>query len=378
VDLFQILSRFASETGFQGLTPGAVLMIAVGALLIYLAVAKDFEPLLLVPIGFGAILTNLPLGGILAPPTSDSIGGLYHYLGPGIHLEIFPPLIFLGVGAMTDFGPLLARPTTFLLGAAAQVGVFTALLGAMALGFTPGEAASIGIIGGADGPTSIFLATKLAPQLLGPIAVASYSYMALVPVIQPPIMRLLVPRRERRINMGTMRIVSRREKIIFPLAVLVVGTLIVPPAAPLLGMLMFGNLLRESGVTSRLAATAQNELINIVTILLGSSVGVTMTADSFLRWSSIKILVMGAVAFAVATAGGVLLGRLFCLLSRGRINPLIGAAGVSAVPMSSRVVQKVGPEEDPQNHLLMHAMGPNVAGVIGTAVVAGFLLSVMQ
>jgi oxaloacetate decarboxylase beta subunit len=378
VDLFQILSRFASETGFQGLTPGAVLMIAVGALLIYLAVAKDFEPLLLVPIGFGAILTNLPLGGILAPPTSDSIGGLYHYLGQGIHLEIFPPLIFLGVGAMTDFGPLLARPTTFLLGAAAQVGVFTALLGAMALGFTPGEAASIGIIGGADGPTSIFLATKLAPQLLGPIAVASYSYMALVPVIQPPIMRLLVPRRERRINMGTMRIVSRREKIIFPIAVLVVGTLIVPPAAPLLGMLMFGNLLRESGVTSRLAATAQNELINIVTILLGSSVGVTMTADSFLRWSSIKILVMGAVAFAVATAGGVLLGRLFCLLSRGRINPLIGAAGVSAVPMSSRVVQKVGLEEDPQNHLLMHAMGPNVAGVIGTAVVAGFLLSVMH
>ncbi len=378
MDLFQILSRFASETGFQGLTPGAVLMIAVGALLIYLAVAKDFEPLLLVPIGFGAILTNLPLGGILAPPTSDSIGGLYHYLGQGIHLEIFPPLIFLGVGAMTDFGPLLARPTTFLLGAAAQVGVFTALLGAMALGFTPGEAASIGIIGGADGPTSIFLATKLAPQLLGPIAVASYSYMALVPVIQPPIMRLLVPRRERRINMGTMRIVSRREKIIFPIAVLVVGTLIVPPAAPLLGMLMFGNLLRESGVTSRLAATAQNELINIVTILLGSSVGVTMTADSFLRWSSIKILVMGAVAFAVATAGGVLLGRLFCLLSRGRINPLIGAAGVSAVPMSSRVVQKVGLEEDPQNHLLMHAMGPNVAGVIGTAVVAGFLLSVMH
>ena len=378
MDLFQILSRFASETGFQGLTPGAVLMIAVGALLIYLAVAKDFEPLLLVPIGFGAILTNLPLGGILAPPTSDSIGGLYHYLGQGIHLEIFPPLIFLGVGAMTDFGPLLARPTTFLLGAAAQIGVFTALLGAMALGFTPGEAASIGIIGGADGPTSIFLATKLAPQLLGPIAVASYSYMALVPVIQPPIMRLLVPRRERRINMGTMRIVSRREKIIFPIAVLVVGTLIVPPAAPLLGMLMFGNLLRESGVTSRLAATAQNELINIVTILLGSSVGVTMTADSFLRWSSIEILVMGAVAFAVATAGGVLLGRLFCLLSRGRINPLIGAAGVSAVPMSSRVVQKVGLEEDPQNHLLMHAMGPNVAGVIGTAVVAGFLLSVMK
>ncbi len=378
MDLFQILSRFALETGFQGLTPGAVLMIAVGALLIYLAVAKDFEPLLLVPIGFGAILTNLPLGGILAPPTSDSIGGLYHYLGQGIHLEIFPPLIFLGVGAMTDFGPLLARPTTFLLGAAAQIGVFTALLGAMALGFTPGEAASIGIIGGADGPTSIFLATKLAPQLLGPIAVASYSYMALVPVIQPPIMRLLVPRRERRINMGTMRIVSRREKIIFPIAVLVVGTLIVPPAAPLLGMLMFGNLLRESGVTSRLAATAQNELINIVTILLGSSVGVTMTADSFLRWSSIEILVMGAVAFAVATAGGVLLGRLFCLLSRGRINPLIGAAGVSAVPMSSRVVQKVGLEEDPQNHLLMHAMGPNVAGVIGTAVVAGFLLSVMK
>jgi len=378
VDPGGILSRFVSESGFAGLTPGAVVMIAVGALLIYLAVAKDFEPLLLVPIGFGAILTNLPLGGILAPPTAGAIGGLYHYLGQGIHLEIFPPLIFLGVGAMTDFGPLLARPTTFLLGAAAQVGVFAALLGAVALGFTPGESASIGIIGGADGPTSIFLATQLAPRLLGPIAVASYSYMALVPVIQPPIMKLLVPRRERRINMGAMRIVSRREKIVFPIAVMVVGVLIVPPAAPLLGMLMFGNLLRESGVTSRLAVTAQNELINIVTILLGSSVGVTMTADSFIRWSSIKILIMGAVAFAVATAGGVLLGRLFCFLSRGRINPLIGAAGVSAVPMSSRVVQKVGLEEDPQNHLLMHAMGPNVAGVIGTAVVAGFLLSVLK
>ncbi len=374
----QILSKFFHESGFPSLTWGAAVMIAVGALLIYLAVRKDFEPLLLVPIGFGAILTNLPLGGILAEPTRDAVGGLYHYLGLGVHLEIFPPLIFLGVGAMTDFGPLLARPAVFLLGAAAQAGVFAAMLGALALGFGPGEAASIGIIGGADGPTSIFLATKLAPQLLGPIAVASYSYMALVPVIQPPIMRLLVPRRERIINMGTMRIVSRREKIVFPMAVMVVGTLIVPPAAPLLGMLMFGNLLRESGVTARLAVTAQNELINVVTILLGSSVGVTMTAESFLRWSSIKILIMGAVAFAIATAGGVLLGRLFCLASRGRINPLIGAAGVSAVPMSARVVQKVGLEEDPQNHLLMHAMGPNVAGVIGTAVVAGFLLSVLR
>ncbi len=377
MNLSHIVGKFLSETGVLGLTPGAVVMIGVGCLLIYLAVAKDFEPLLLVPIGFGAVLTNLPLAGILAEPGGGAVGGLYHYISQGVNLEIFPPLIFLGVGAMTDFGPLLARPGTFLLGAAAQAGVFVALLGAMALGFTPGQSASIGIIGGADGPTSIFLAAKLAPELLGPIAVASYSYMALVPVIQPPIMRLLVPARERRINMGAMRIVSRREKIIFPIAVLICGTLIVPPAAPLLGMLMFGNLLRESGVTSRLAVTAQNELINIVTILLGSSVGVTMTADSFLRWSSIKILLMGAVAFAIATVGGVLLGRLFCRLSRGRINPLIGAAGVSAVPMAARVVQRVGLEEDPQNHLLMHAMGPNVAGVIGTAVVAGFLLSVL-
>ena len=378
MEFSSILNTFLSETGFLSLTLGAVVMMSLGACLIYLGIKKEFEPLLLVPIGFGAILTNLPLGGVLAPPTADAIGGIYHYISQGIHLEIFPPLIFLGIGAMTDFGPLLARPGVFLLGAAAQVGVFAAMLGAMALGFGPGESASIGIIGGADGPTSIFLATKLAPQLLGPIAVASYSYMALVPFIQPPIMRLLVPKHERRINMGKMRIVSRREKIVFPIAVLIVGVLIVPPAAPLLGMLMFGNLLRESGVTSRLAITAQNEMINIVTILLGSSVGVTMTADSFLRWSSIEIVLLGAVAFAVATAGGVLLGRLFCALSRGRINPLIGAAGVSAVPMSARVVQRVGLEEDPQNHLLMHAMGPNVAGVIGTALVAGFLLAVVQ
>ena len=378
MEFSQVLDTFLAETGFLSLSLGTVVMISVGAFLIYLGIAKEFEPLLLVPIGFGAILTNLPLGNILSPPSAEAAGGLFHYISQGIHLEIFPPLIFLGVGAMTDFGPLLARPGVFLLGAAAQGGVFAALLGAMALGFGPGESASIGIIGGADGPTSIFLATKLAPHLLGPIAVASYSYMALVPFIQPPIMRLLVPKHQRRINMGTMRIVSRREKIVFPIAVLVVGTLIVPPSAPLLGMLMFGNLLRESGVTARLAGTAQNELINIVTILLGSSVGVTMTADSFLRVSSILIVVLGAAAFAVATAAGVLLGRLFCFLSRGRINPLIGAAGVSAVPMSARVVQRVGLEEDPQNHLLMHAMGPNVAGVIGTALVAGFLLAVVQ
>jgi len=378
VEFSQVLDTFLAETGFLSLSLGTVVMISVGAFLIYLGIAKEFEPLLLVPIGFGAILTNLPLGNILSPPSAEAAGGLFHYISQGIHLEIFPPLIFLGVGAMTDFGPLLARPGVFLLGAAAQGGVFAALLGAMALGFGPGESASIGIIGGADGPTSIFLATKLAPHLLGPIAVASYSYMALVPFIQPPIMRLLVPKHQRRINMGTMRIVSRREKIVFPIAVLVVGTLIVPPSAPLLGMLMFGNLLRESGVTARLAGTAQNELINIVTILLGSAVGVTMTADSFLRVSSILIVVLGAAAFAVATAAGVLLGRLFCFLSRGRINPLIGAAGVSAVPMSARVVQRVGLEEDPQNHLLMHAMGPNVAGVIGTALVAGFLLAVVQ
>ncbi len=378
MEFSEILSKFVSETGFVALSWPAVAMLGIGCFLIYLAIAKDFEPLLLIPIGFGCLLTNLPLGGILSPPTADAVGGLYHYLGYGVHLEIFPPLIFLGVGAMTDFGPLLARPATFLLGAAAQIGVFSALLGAMALGFTPQEAASIGIIGGADGPTTIFLTTKLAPHLLGAVAVASYSYMALVPVIQPPIMRLLCPKRLRRINMGAMRIVSRREKIVFPIAVLILAALIVPPAVPLLGMLMFGNLLRESGATSRLAVTAQGEMINIVTILLGSSVGATMTADSFLQWSSIKILLLGAVAFAFATAGGVLIGRLFCFFSRGRINPLIGAAGVSAVPMSARVVQKVGVEEDPQNHLLMHAMGPNVAGVIGTAVVAGFLLSVLK
>ncbi|HPR63117.1 MAG TPA: sodium ion-translocating decarboxylase subunit beta [Thermoanaerobaculia bacterium] len=371
------LIRYLEATGFSNLTLDHVIMIGVACLLIYLAIAKKFEPLLLIPIGFGALLINLPANGLMAPPHGEEIGGLFWYIYHGIKLEIFPPLIFLGIGAMTDFGPLIANPRMLLLGAAAQFGIFATLLGAVAMGFTPTEAASIGIIGGADGPTSIFVSAKLAPHLLGPIAVAAYSYMALVPLIQPPIMKLLTTKRERRIVMVNLRNVSRIEKILFPIAVTILCILLVPASSALIGLLMFGNLLRESGIVERLSRTAQNEMINIITILLGLSVGMTMTTD-FLSWGTIKILILGVLAFSFATAAGILIAKFMNLLTKNPINPLIGAAGVSAVPMAARVAHTVGQKENPQNYLLMHAMGPNVAGVIGTAVAAGVLIAILS
>lgn len=369
--------NFLNGMGFWSLTWGNVAMLAVASLLIYLAIRRGFEPLLLLPIGLGAFLANIPGNGLLTPPVGDTIGGLYYYLSKGIELEIFPPLIFLGIGAMTDFGPLLANPKTFLLGAAAQFGVFTALLTAVALGFNLQEAAAIGIIGGADGPTAIYLTLKLAPHLLGPIAVAAYSYMALVPLIQPPLMRLLTTDAERKVVMETPKPVSKTVKIIFPLAVTIIGVLIVPPAAPLLAMLMGGNLMRESGVVERLTNMAQNELINIVTFFLGTCVGMTMGADVFLRLETVKIITLGVIAFGFSTIGGLLVGKLMYKMTGGKINPLIGSAGVSAVPMAARVSHNVGQEYNPQNYLLMHAMGPNVAGVIGTAIAAGILLAIV-
>ena len=376
--MWNSLLEFLASTGFVQLTWGQVVMMMVGGLLLYLAVAKEFEPLLLIPIGFGAVLTNIPLNGLLNPPHGHEPGGLYYYIYQGISLEIFPPLIFLGVGALTDFGPLLARPSTFLLGAAAQLGIVATYMGAILLGFTQKQAASIGIIGGADGPTAIFLATKLAPELLGAIAVSAYSYMALVPLIQPPIMRLLTTKKERMVRMEELRAVSRLERLIFPIVVMIFCIMLVPPAAALVGMLMLGNFLRESRVTERISQASQNEIINVVTIFLGTSVGMTMSSERFLRLETIKILVLGAAAFALSTAGGVLFGKLMCWWTGGKVNPLIGAAGVSAVPMAARVAHRVGQEDDPTNYLLMHAMGPNVAGVIGTAVLAGFLLSMLK
>ncbi len=371
------LIGFWESSGLANLTFGNLFMIALSCLLFYLAIKKDYEPLLLIPIGFGMLLVNLPLAGLVAEPTATEPGGLLYYLGLGVQYGIYPPLIFLGIGAMTDFGPLIANPKSMLLGAAAQIGIFITFLGALLLGFTPQQAASIGIIGGADGPTAIFLTTKLGPELLGPIAIAAYSYMALVPIIQPPIIKFLTTPEERKARMGAIRQVSKTEKIVFPIMVTIVGTLIVPSAGPLLGMLMLGNLLRETGVTDRLSDTAQNALINIVTIFLGISVGTKASADKFLSFDFFKILFLGLFAFAIATACGVLLGKLMYKLSKGKINPMIGAAGVSAVPMAARVVQKLGQEEDPKNHLLMHAMGPNVAGVIGSAVAAGMLLALL-
>lgn len=350
-------------------------MLLVGALLLWLAIVRNFEPLLLVPIGFGAMLVNLPLNGLTAPPQDGQIGGLFYYLGYGIELEIFPCLIFLGLGALTDFGPLLSNPKTLFLGGAAQFGVVATFLGARLLGFSPQEASSIGIIGGADGPTSIFLTTKLAPHLLGPIAVSAYSYMALVPVIQPPIMKALTTKKERLIRMEDNDEVPKWLRIVFPIAVTIVCALLVPTSTALIGLLMFGNLLRECGVTGRLSRAAQNELIDLVTILLGLCVGMTMKGDKFLNLETIKILVLGCAAFALSTAGGVLLGKLMARLPGRPINPLIGAAGVSAVPMAARVAHNMGQKEDQNNYLLMHAMGPNVAGVIGTAVAAGAMLS---
>ncbi len=369
------LIEFLQSTGLAHITWREVVMLGVAAVLLWLAIAKQFEPLLLVPIGFGALIVNLPLNGLTTAPHGEEIGGLFYYLSYGLRLEIFPPLIFLGLGALTDFGPLLANPKTLLLGGAAQFGVFGAFLGAWAMGFTPQEAASIGIIGGADGPTSIYLTMKLAPHLLGPIAVSAYSYMALVPLIQPPIMRLMTTEAERKIRMEGNFDVSRTLRIAFPIVVTVVGALLVPAATALIGLLMFGNLLRECGVTERLTRTAQNELINLITILLGLSVGVTMDGETFLHVQTMKILVLGCVAFALSTVGGLLIGKLMAKLPGTPVNPLIGAAGVSAVPMAARVAHMVGQEADPNNYLLMHAMGPNVAGVIGTAIAAGALLS---
>ena len=376
-ELLNNLVTYLQSTGFFHMTWQNGVMLGVSLILLYLAIVKKFEPLLLIPIGFGALAANIPLANLMAPPHGQEIGGLFYYLYHGVKLEIFPPIIFLGIGAMTDFGPLIAAPRTLLLGAAAQFGIFSTLLGATALGFTPKEAGSIGIIGGADGPTAIFTTVHLAPHLLGPIAVAAYSYMSLVPLIQPPIMRLLTTRKERRIEMKELRPVSRREKILFPILVTIFCSMLVPPAAALIVMLMFGNLLREVGIAERLVKTAQNELINIVTIFLGLSVGVTMDA-SFLNVKTLGIIVLGACAFAFATAAGVMLAKFMNLFTRDKINPLIGSAGVSAVPMAARVSHNVGQEENPQNYLLMHAMGPNVAGVIGTAVAAGVLISILK
>ena len=363
-------------TGFARVSWEMAVMWAVSLGLFYLAVYRRFEPLLLIPIGFGALLANLPTEGLVNLPLGDHPGGLFHYISQGITLEIFPPLIFLGVGALTDFGPLIANPRTLLLGAAAQFGVFATFFGALFIGFTEQQAGAIGIIGGADGPTSIFLANKLAPELLAPIAVSAYSYMALVPLLQPPIMRALTTSKERAIRMRSLREVSRLEKLIFALVVTVLCILLVPAASALVGMLMFGNFLRECGVAERLSKASQNEIINIVTIFLGTSVGITMTGERFLQVETLKILGLGVVAFGIATASGVLMAKLMNLVSRANpINPLIGSAGVSAVPMAARVSQVEGQRADSGNYLLMHAMGPNVAGVIGTAVVAGFLIA---
>lgn len=365
------IAKIIQGTGFAALTFGHLVMLAVGLTLLYLAIWKKFEPLLLLPIGFGCMLANLP-GGTM---TNLDEGGLLYYFYLGVKHEVLPPLIFLGVGALTDFGPLLARPSTLLLGAAAQAGVYTTLVGAVALGFSMQEASAIGIIGGADGPTSIFLASKLAPHLLAPIAVAAYSYMSLVPLIQPPIMRLLTTKKERVIKMAQLKPISKTVKIVFPIFVTLICCLMLPGVTPLLGMLMLGNLFRECGVTARLHDTAQTHFINIVTILLALAVGSSMTADTFLRLDTIKIIVLGLLAFCVATASGVIFGKIMCVVSGGKVNPLIGSAGVSAVPMAARVSQKVGSEEDSGNFLLMHAMGPNVAGVIGSAVAAGVFLT---
>jgi len=365
-------------SGFVAISWGHIIMIAVSCVLLYLAIVKKFEPLLLLPIAFGMFCANLPLAGLMNAPQKDVLGGLFYYLYQGVHFEIFPPLIFLGVGAMTDFGPLIARPSSLLLGAGAQFGVYFAFIMALILGFTPQEAASIGIIGGADGPTSIFLSAKLAPHLLGPIAVAAYSYMALVPLIQPPIMRFMTTKKEREIKMDQLREVSKLEKIVFPLITAALISMLLPPIAPLITMLMLGNIFRESGVVERLSNTAQHALINIVTIFLGVTVGATASAEIFLRPDTLKLIALGLIAFAFSTIGGLLIGKIMYKVTGGKVNPLIGSAGVSAVPMAARVSQVEGQKANPSNFLLMHAMGPNVAGVIGTAVAAGVLLTLFK
>ena len=380
--------NFLEQTGFYLVqeNPLTLVMLAVSCVLLYLAIVKKFEPLLLLPIAFGMLLTNLPGAGMYhAEFFADGVvnwealgnleGGLIDYLYLGVKLGIYPCLIFVGVGAMTDFGPLIANPKSLLLGAAAQLGIFITYIGAVLLGFTGAEASSIGIIGGADGPTAIFTTSHLAPHLLGPIAVAAYSYMALVPVIQPPIMRALTTKEERKIRMKQLRPVTKTEKILFPIIVTIFVAFLVPSAAPLIGCLMLGNLMRETGVVDRLSNTVQNELMNIVTIFLGISVGATATAENFLNVQTLMILALGVIAFGFGTAGGVLLAKLMNLFTKDKVNPLIGSAGVSAVPMAARVSQVVGQKDDPGNFLLMHAMGPNVAGVIGSAVAAGVLLA---
>lgn len=390
VQLGSDITKFLNDTGFARLGEGnwlCLVMIAVACVLFYLAIVKKFEPLLLLPIAFGMLLTNLPGAGLYHAElfagghidwtsfAKGSQAGLLDYIYLGVKLGIYPCIIFIGVGAMTDFGPLLANPKSFLLGAAAQIGIFATFLGALLLGFTYQQAGSIGIIGGADGPTAIYLTSMLAPELLGPIAVAAYSYMALVPVIQPPIMKLLTTQKEREIVMKQLRKVSKTEKIIFPIVVTVFVSLLLPSATPLIGCLMLGNLMRESGVVERLSKTVQNELMNITTIFLGISVGATTTAAAFLNYQTLAILIIGILAFTLGSAGGVLLAKFMNLFTKHKINPLIGSAGVSAVPMAARVSQTVGQEANPGNFLLMHAMGPNVAGVIGSAVAAGILLS---
>ena len=392
IDLGDSLVNFVEQSGISGIFADwrVLVMLVISCLLLYLAIVKQYEPLLLLPIAFGMLLTNLPGAGLyhselfaeghvhwstVDGTTFDRVAGLLDFLYLGVKLGIYPCLIFVGVGAMTDFGPLIANPKSLLLGAAAQFGIFATFLGASAMGFTPAEAGSIGIIGGADGPTAIYLTAKLAPQLLGPIAVAAYSYMALVPVIQPPIMRALTTKAERQIVMKQLRTVSKTEKIIFPIAMTMIISLLLPSAAPLIGCLMLGNLMKECGVVERLSKTVQNELMNIVTIFLGISVGATATADAFLNWQTIGIMVLGVTAFCLGSGAGVVLAKVMNMFSKEKINPLIGSAGVSAVPMAARVSQKVGQEENPANFLLMHAMGPNVSGVIGSAVAAGILLA---
>ncbi len=377
------LTGLLNNTGFAAffLQDGGykyAIMICVALFFLYLAIAKKFEPILLVPIAFGMLLANLPLTGIFDEAADSSHGGLLWYIFQGDELGIFPPLIFMGVGALTDFGPLIANPKSLLLGAAAQFGIFAAFLGAIALGMSLPEAASIGIIGGADGPTAIFTTTQLAPKILPTVTVAAYSYMALIPIIQPPIMRLLTTKKERAIKMEQLRTVSKTEKILFPIITAILVILILPDTASLIGMLMLGNLFRESGVTNKLAAHASEALMYILSIFIGISVGATTSGDTFLTIDTLKILVLGLCAFAFSTAAGVIFGKIMCKLTGGKVNPLIGAAGVSAVPMAARVAQKVGQEENPNNYLLMHAMGPNVAGVIGSAIASGVFLQMFR
>ena len=372
MNFFNVIAELLEASGFAALTWQNIAMILVSFVLFYLAIVKKFEPLLLLPISFGMFLVNLPLAGLMDE------GGIIYLMSYGVKSNLFPCLVFMGVGAMTDFSPLIANPISLLLGAAAQLGIYVAFIFATQIGFTPAEAAAIGIIGGADGPTSIYIANNLAPHLLAPIAVAAYSYMALIPLIQPPIMKALTTKKERAVKMGQLRKVSKTEKIVFPIAVVLFCSLLLPSVAPLLGLLMMGNLFKESGVVQRLSDTAQNAMINIITIMLGLSVGAKADGSTFLDVSTLKIIAMGLAAFCFSTAGGVLLGKLLYIVTGGKINPLIGSAGVSAVPMAARVSQTVGAKENPTNFLLMHAMGPNVAGVIGSAVAAGFFMMIFK